>query len=251
MGIVRTERPDGDWFMAHKGWAQDERLTWDTRGLLAYLFTKPDDWEVRVHDLVASGPCGKYKIRRMLKELEEYGYADREKTRDPEDGTFGWVTTIHERPSPTQSRMDSVQTGDSRGYTKDTSSTKEGEEGSRGSAREARMPDELLPLYDTYQPEIERLLAEYEPGEADQVLIRQWGWSSVGSTVLHLAREYSFPYFVTGVVVTANEADNPNPRYLDSFLHAVTKLDGHTPEDPTESEQQSTFKQLWNAARSA
>ena len=44
----------------------DERLSWEARGLMGYLLSKPDDWKVRLYDLVARGPAGVHKIQRIL-----------------------------------------------------------------------------------------------------------------------------------------------------------------------------------------
>jgi hypothetical protein len=256
MGLIRTDPESGNFFIGHKAWAEDERLSWETRGLLAYLFSKPDDWEVRMGDLVASGPCEKHKLRSMMGELVEYGYATRDKTR-ADDGTFEWETTIHERPPPTQSGMDSIHDGSSPGYSKKHNSTKNNGEGGSGSAGAAArddaptMPDDLLPLYDTYEDTVNDLLADLSPQDVDALVMTLWNQAGVGSVTLRLHDEYEWPYFVSGVVITANEANNPNPRYLDTLLTALTDLDEHTGENPTEDEQQSNLERLWNAARTA
>jgi len=76
----------------------DELLSWEARGLMGYLLSKPDDWQVRLHDLLKRGPAGEHKIRRVLRELSEAGYLRRERIQRV-DGTFGWVTTIYESPA--------------------------------------------------------------------------------------------------------------------------------------------------------
>ena len=76
----------------------DERLSWEARGLMGYLLTKPDNWRVRVYDLVAHGPAGVHKIRRMLRELEDTDYLRRRLIRR-RDGTFDWETVVYEVPS--------------------------------------------------------------------------------------------------------------------------------------------------------
>lgn len=113
------------------------------------------------------------------------------------------------------------------------------------------MPQDLLPLYDTYEPVVDSYLEEYEPDRADEVVMNAWGQIGVSQTIMHLAKNYDFPYFVAGVVITGNEADSPNARYLHSLLKAITQLDEHTQDDPTKDEQQSNLERLWNAARTA
>jgi hypothetical protein len=77
---------------------EDRRLSWEARGLLGYLLSKPDDWKVRLYDLIAQGPAGAHKVRRMLRELEEVGYLYRKRLRR-NDGTFGWIVFVLEDPS--------------------------------------------------------------------------------------------------------------------------------------------------------
>ena len=76
----------------------DKALSWEARGLLCYLLSKPDDWQVRLYDLIRRGPAGEHKIRRTLRELELAGYLIRQRGRAP-DGRFEWITMVVERPS--------------------------------------------------------------------------------------------------------------------------------------------------------
>ena len=95
--IIRLPKVE-KYFAVDNALFSDERLSWEARGLMGYLLSKPDDWQVRLHDLQARGPAGEYKIRRMLAELRAAGYIHRRRIKRA-DGTFGWVTTIFESPS--------------------------------------------------------------------------------------------------------------------------------------------------------
>lgn len=61
---------------------EDTRLTYEARGVLAYILVKPDGWKVHVSDLARkAGPgpngkqgCGKDRIYRILDELKAAGY---------------------------------------------------------------------------------------------------------------------------------------------------------------------------------
>jgi hypothetical protein len=81
----------GNFTMIDNALLQDARLSWEARGLHAYLLSKPDTWDVRMRDLVQNGPAGMQKLRRMLKELVRAGYMIRERVKLP-DGTFAWRT---------------------------------------------------------------------------------------------------------------------------------------------------------------
>lgn len=68
---------------------QDSRLSDETRGLVARLLSLPDDWEVTVQSIIASGKAGRDKVYRMIKEAEEFGYIKPEVRRREADGTLG------------------------------------------------------------------------------------------------------------------------------------------------------------------
>ncbi len=95
--IVRAPKLE-KYFKVANAVFSDERLSWEARGLMGYLLSKPDDWQVRLHDLVRRGPAGEHKIRRMLRELDAAGYLRRERFRRF-DGTFSWTFTIFEDPA--------------------------------------------------------------------------------------------------------------------------------------------------------
>jgi hypothetical protein len=86
------------YFSASNELFNDERLSWEARGLMGYLLSKPDDWTVRVSDLIRRGPAGMYKVQRILKELEECGYINRTRINQP-GGKFVWETYIYESPT--------------------------------------------------------------------------------------------------------------------------------------------------------
>ncbi len=60
---------------------QDRRLSFETRGLIAFLLSLPDDWEVTVMSIIASGPAGRDKVYRMIKEAEKFGHIRPEQSR--------------------------------------------------------------------------------------------------------------------------------------------------------------------------
>jgi hypothetical protein len=74
---------------------QDSRLSYDTRGLLGELLSRPDDWEITVISIVKRGGAGRDKVYRMFKELHALGYAKVDQDRN-DGGKFEkqryWVT---------------------------------------------------------------------------------------------------------------------------------------------------------------
>lgn len=73
INIIRVEHSkENPYFMMNRDTAQDDTLTWEARGVLAYLLSKPDDWQVMVVDLQQK--CGRDKVRHILDELKEARY---------------------------------------------------------------------------------------------------------------------------------------------------------------------------------
>lgn len=96
MGIARLHRKRHNFSIIDNQAAEDKTLSWKARGILWYLLTKPDNWKVRISDLVAkSDKDGRDSVKAGFKELEQAGYAIRNRTRN-EQGQFEWVTEVFE-----------------------------------------------------------------------------------------------------------------------------------------------------------
>lgn len=93
-GIIRVKK-DARYFVASNEPFYDKELSWEAKGVMAYLLSKPDNWVVRTRDLIRQGPAGEYKVTRILSELKKAGYIRRERYRK-EDGTFEWETVVYE-----------------------------------------------------------------------------------------------------------------------------------------------------------
>lgn len=66
----------------------DTDIPVDSLGLLVYLLSKPDNWEIQVGHLQTRFGCGKERIYRMLKDLRICGYASYQRFAD---GTTNWT----------------------------------------------------------------------------------------------------------------------------------------------------------------
>lgn len=96
-GIIRVKK-DGDFFWAAGDPFNEVGLSWEARGVMGYLLSKPDGWQCRDNDLINKGSAGEYKIKRILKELKQFGYITRTRRRNKETGRFEWDTTVHNTP---------------------------------------------------------------------------------------------------------------------------------------------------------
>lgn len=94
---VRSPRTkDRPYFSMSRETAQDERLSWEARGVLAYLLSKPDDWQVQVKDLQQH--CGRDKVRNILAELQEFQYISVHQLHDKNGKFTRNIYQVHETP---------------------------------------------------------------------------------------------------------------------------------------------------------
>jgi hypothetical protein len=73
------------------GTLEDPRLSLDTRGLLAFLLSKPEDWIIRASQIRRDFGIGQVVQQRIFRELERAGYLER-KVLQGRDGR--WTTGI-------------------------------------------------------------------------------------------------------------------------------------------------------------
>lgn len=86
----------------------DTRISFKAKGILAYLLSKPDDWTVRMEDLVNQGPDGKAAIKTAMRELRDAGYAEL-KTIHVDGKARGKTWEIADRPIFRQSEKQTVR----------------------------------------------------------------------------------------------------------------------------------------------
>jgi hypothetical protein len=73
MTVVTRQRTE-NFALVPNAVAEDDRLSFEARGLLVYLLCKPNNWKVRITDIQNAGGIGRDKTYRLLKELRDVGY---------------------------------------------------------------------------------------------------------------------------------------------------------------------------------
>jgi len=82
--------------MLNKEFLNDERLSWKAKGVLAYLLSLPDDWQIYEDEIYKHSKDGKDSLRSSIKELIEKGYIDRARTRDEKGRLKGYEYRVYE-----------------------------------------------------------------------------------------------------------------------------------------------------------
>ena len=88
--IVRVEHDrDRPYLMISKATLADHSISFEARGFLCFLLTKPDDWRIRPEQLAKETGLSMATIYRLLKRLIDSRYVRREPiVRRKPDGTF-------------------------------------------------------------------------------------------------------------------------------------------------------------------
>jgi hypothetical protein len=95
--IIRIHKEKNFTTMSNKH-LNDERLSWKAKGILSYLLSRPDDWQIYVQHLKTKSKDGRDGTATGLEELEKYGYLTKAKRRT-EAGKFqGYDYDVMENP---------------------------------------------------------------------------------------------------------------------------------------------------------
>lgn len=97
--IIRAPRRT-QYLVLNQSIATDGRLSWAARGMLAYLLSRPDNWEVRIKDLQQRGNLGRDGTYQLIKELRSVGYVEFRRGRDARGRIRGGSYIVREIPNP-------------------------------------------------------------------------------------------------------------------------------------------------------
>lgn len=76
---------------------RDYRLSFAARGLLLFMLSHPDDWVFNKKYLENASPAGRYGVKKLLKELEDFDYIKSKAVR--QSGKFSFIEYIlYEKP---------------------------------------------------------------------------------------------------------------------------------------------------------
>lgn len=124
---------------------KDKELSWQARGLLVYLLSKPDNWTVTKLDLENQSPAGGDAVATILKELHGKAYIKREKFQN-ELGRWEWRTFVFDEPYTIPPQPVSGQEGYIVSTDIPSTTTKKGDLMDAMSKYSVSTPDDIDPL---------------------------------------------------------------------------------------------------------
>lgn len=99
MSIFRVfKNKDNPYVMINKAALQDPNLSWKAKGLLAYLLSLPDDWQIYESELVNHAKDGRDGTRAAIKELVDAGFIHRKRLRDEKGHLKNYEYSVYEVP---------------------------------------------------------------------------------------------------------------------------------------------------------
>jgi hypothetical protein len=100
---VKGKRESGTFFIMNKTPIQSPGLSWAAKGLLAYLISLPDDWELHISELYGGGKhgsrssSGKKATEASMQELIKAGFVVKT-VLSGKDYRRGTTYTVYEDP---------------------------------------------------------------------------------------------------------------------------------------------------------
>jgi DnaD/phage-associated family protein len=109
MSFIRTMKRENPFVQLDKNFIGNNTMSLKATGLLTYILSKPDGWQIRMKDVQNRFTDGETSVRSAMNELMKVGYINRYRERG-EDGKFGdWVYEVYERPEFNPKRENQVQ----------------------------------------------------------------------------------------------------------------------------------------------
>lgn len=98
MSFIRTKKRENPFVQIDKEFIGNGLLSLKATGLLTYILSKPDGWQIRMKDIQNRFKDGESSVRSAMNELMKAGYVNRYRERK-EDGTLrDYIYEVYERP---------------------------------------------------------------------------------------------------------------------------------------------------------
>jgi len=95
--IFRIQKDrDNPYVMVNKQLLNNAELSWKAKGLLTYLLSLPDNWQIYEDEIVKHAKDGKDSLKSAIKELIANGYIERERIRNSSGQLKGYSYCVYE-----------------------------------------------------------------------------------------------------------------------------------------------------------
>jgi len=94
----RVKKESGNFVTIHKGFITDDRLSAKAKGILLYLLSRPDDWQIYTLEVVKHMNDGQKSINSGINELIKVGYVERSRKRKANGDFNGYDYVVYEKP---------------------------------------------------------------------------------------------------------------------------------------------------------
>lgn len=98
MATFRTIKESGNFVTVHKNFIHDNNITFKAKGILLYLLSRPDDWQIYESEILKHTNDGKDSLKSGIRELEKIGYVERIRKRDDKGHLNGYEYLVYEHP---------------------------------------------------------------------------------------------------------------------------------------------------------
>ena len=85
--VFKRQKKETNYTILDNTFIKDTNLSWKAKGVMTYLLSLPDDWELHISELQNHATDGRESLQKVLRELVEKGYLIKEQTRN-EKGVF-------------------------------------------------------------------------------------------------------------------------------------------------------------------
>lgn len=99
MATFRVYKESGNFVTVHKDFIHDSNISWKAKGILLYLLSRPDDWQIYETELEQHSTDGLSGLKSGIKELEEKGYIHRNRKRDNKGRLKEYEYAVYEQPN--------------------------------------------------------------------------------------------------------------------------------------------------------
>jgi len=96
--IIKIRKRQNPFVQIDRRIPENQNLTWKAKGLLSYLLSRPDDWNINMTDLVKRSLDSTTSVKSGIKELKKNGYVQSICFKNHKGQIYKWEYVVYEVP---------------------------------------------------------------------------------------------------------------------------------------------------------